>query len=235
MKKRFGNFLLLSLVVLFVSCKKDSTDFYKTYTYEFKTDTEGWKPLFADYPVGEEEFYELQFKHTHLPAPLDQSVKAIQVTGNNHSDDLLMMMCKKVDGLKPNATYGVTFSIDLASNVRKGSPGAGGSPDLSLGAGALSYEPKVEVKQTSGKDYYRPNFNSVLQGGNSSEHIKVLGQIGVTDTTTVYTFINRNNANNPFSVTTNHKGELWLLLGLDSGFEGITSLYYKRVQVRLYE
>jgi len=34
-------------------------------------------------------------------------------------------------------------------------------------------------------------------------------------------------------VNANSKGELWLLVGTDSGFEGFTSLYYQRIDVTL--
>jgi hypothetical protein len=34
-------------------------------------------------------------------------------------------------------------------------------------------------------------------------------------------------------VTANAAGELWLLIGTDSGFEGTSALYYQRVEVKL--
>jgi hypothetical protein len=37
----------------------------------------------------------------------------------------------------------------------------------------------------------------------------------------------------PNAVTANQFGELWLLIGTDSGFEGITSLYYQSISVTL--
>ena len=36
-----------------------------------------------------------------------------------------------------------------------------------------------------------------------------------------------------YAVTSNEQGELWLLVGTDSGFEGRTGLYYQKIVVRL--
>jgi hypothetical protein len=35
------------------------------------------------------------------------------------------------------------------------------------------------------------------------------------------------------NVTANASGELWLLVGTDSGFEGLTRLYYQSIRVKL--
>ncbi|MQG70290.1 MAG: hypothetical protein FI707_16055 [SAR202 cluster bacterium] len=37
------------------------------------------------------------------------------------------------------------------------------------------------------------------------------------------------NADSPLSVTTDADGGLWLIVGTDSGFEGLTALYYSRI------
>ena len=69
------------------------------YFYEFSHDEEGWIGDFADYPKGEEGFYELLFEYSKLPFPLDQNKGALRVFGNNHSDDLFMFIKRKVSGL----------------------------------------------------------------------------------------------------------------------------------------
>jgi hypothetical protein len=60
-----------------------------------------------------------------------------------------------------------------------------------------------------------------------------IGHIGVSDTTTVYTLIRRNNFSDPIDVTTNEKGEFWVIIGTDSGFEGITTLYYNKITLTI--
>jgi hypothetical protein len=60
----------------------------------------------------------------------------------------------------------------------------------------------------------------------------VLGDISVPYNTQGYALITRNNAvNAPFIARSNSNGEIWLIIGTDSAFEGITTLYYTRVNV----
>ncbi len=229
MKKYLATALFALACVSLVSCRKKDQEPVHQYRFQFNAGTHGWKAFFSDYPVGEETFFELEFAHQNLPAPLDPSVKALKISGNNHSDDLLSMITRKFEGLKPNTTYAVTFNVELASNVATNSIGIGGTPDLALGAGGLSYEPKSTVDE---QDWYRPNFSSALQSRLSNDTLKMLGRIGVNDTTTDYTLINRNNGKDPVYITSNANGELWLLIGTDSGFEGPTTLYFKSIDIR---
>ena len=41
------------------------------------------------------------------------------------------------------------------------------------------------------------------------------------------------NADNPVNVTTDSKGGLWLIVGTDSGYEGLSTFYYARIAYTL--
>jgi hypothetical protein len=228
MSKFILPFLFL-LIITLPACKKDK-ELYRGYTFNFETDAQGWNAYYSDYPVGQENFYELFFGHSRLPAPLDITVKALKITGNNHSDDLLSLIYRKFEALEPNRVYAVSFSIDLASNVQTNIIGIGGAPDLALGAGGISFEPASSIDD---QGLYRPNFSSALQSRQSNDTLKMLGTIGVGENITEYTLINRNNLQDPIYLSSNNKGELWLVIGTDSGFEGPTTLYYKTISVSL--
>jgi hypothetical protein len=228
--KRYSVLALL-LVAVLVSCKKSNEKEGQEFKFDFSQNTEGWQGFFSDYPVGSESFYELEFSHSYLPAPLNGSVRAIKISGNNHSDDLLSLIVRKFENLKPNTVYSVTFDIELASDVTSNAPGIGGSPDLELGVGGLSELPKNNIDD---QDYYRPNFISLLQSRQSNEVLKSVGRIGVSPNYPApFTLINRNNLSDPILLKTNANGELWVMIGTDSGFEGITTLYYKSIKVRM--
>jgi hypothetical protein len=207
----------------------DELPFFREISYYFNDNMEGWTVMFSDYPVGEEEFYELESTFEKLPEPLDTTLNAVKISGNNHSDDLFSYMYAPVTGLVPNTTYVVTFLVHLASNVATNSVGIGGSPDLAFGVGALDTVPVNTIDESN---WYRPSFEVALQSGQSNQIMQVMGTIGVTDTTSVYTPISRNNYNKPMHLTTNGDGMLYLLLGWDSGFEGITTIYIKTIIVR---
>ncbi|NJK96566.1 MAG: hypothetical protein HC905_18070 [Bacteroidales bacterium] len=168
------------------------------------------------------------FKHTRLPAPLDTAVKALKISGNNHSDDLFMFIKRKITDLEPNMEYIVYFNIELASNAPTNAIGVGGAPGESVGlkVGATTNEPK---KITEGTDYVM-NIDKANQM-QSGKDMKLIGHIGVADTTTVFTLIKRNNNAFPLRVATNSKGEAWVIIGTESGFEATTTLYYKKIEI----
>jgi hypothetical protein len=61
---------LILMFAGFISCEKN-TDKSLSVTFNFYSDTQGWSGDFADYPAGQEEFYELNAGWERLPAPLD--------------------------------------------------------------------------------------------------------------------------------------------------------------------
>lgn len=218
------------MMLVFASCKKDKEKDVKEFDFDFAGNAQGWESFFSDYPVGSEAFYELEFSHASLPAPLDQNRKSIKISGNNHSDDLLSLIVRKFDNLLPNKVYAVSFNIELASNVTSNSPGIGGSPDLEFGVGGISYKPENSLKD----DYYRPNFTSLLQSRQSNEILQSVGCLGVSnDFPAPYTLVNRNNLSELIHLKTNSDGELWLMIGTDSGFEGTTTLFYKSIKITM--
>jgi hypothetical protein len=220
---------LISFLVI-AGCTKDKPEFFREITYGFTDTMEGWTVMFSDYPAGQDSFYELKSGLVKLPLPLDTALNAVILSGNNHSDDLFTYMYKPVTGLAPNTTYTVTFIVNIASDIATGGEGAGGSPDLAFGVGGTD---SIPMNITDGDGYYRPNFEVKLQSGQSNDIMQVAGHLGVTDTTTVYTTIQRHNMNKPMPIKTNGDGTMFLLVGYDSGFEGKTTIYIKMIDVRL--
>lgn len=228
MKARIITGLLLSGVILSSCLKDDDNVSQNTLTFEFNTGTHGWTGDFADYPVTDSVFYELQFAHAPLPAPLNTSVKALKLSGNNHSDDLFMFISRKVSGLLPYTTYDVIFDLDIASNAPTNAVGVGGAPGESvvIKVGATTKEPKKVAESGS----YVMNIDKANQQQSGAD-MKVIGNVGVKDTTTVFTMINRNNRSEPFEATTDKDGSLWVIIGTESGFEATSTLYFRRIEL----
>lgn len=208
----------------------DQTTNKPQFNYNFEMDTEGWIGYFADYPVGEDDFYELEFTYSTLPEPLDQNKGSLKLSGNNHSDDLFMFVTRKISGLERNTSYTIDFEIEFASNVPDGSFGIGGSPGESvyIKAGAASIEPTLNVG-TDG--WYELNIDkgNQSQGG---EDMIVIGDFSNDTDDEIYHLKTVTNSNE-FTATTNDNGELWIIVGTDSGFEGTTTIYYNRISVVL--
>jgi hypothetical protein len=197
--------------------------------YNFSDGAAGWEHGFTDLPADyEEDIYELDFKHGDIPVS-GKKDKGLMLQGHNRSDDLFMFIYKKLDigdGLKPSSKYKVSLSFDLATNVAPGLIGIGGSPGSSVyvKAGAVSREPKIEIKDNA----YEINLDKGNQASGGSE-VLVLGNIEKKkseDKSYEY-----KNFKKTFEVTTNEKGEAWIIIGTDSGFEGLTRLYYTNIKV----
>jgi hypothetical protein len=225
-------FFVAILAVLTISCSDEGSvvDPNKTINDDFNKSIEGWKWGFADYPEGVEEEWKFTAKQDTLPEPLDGSKKAFMISGSNHSDDLFMYLTKKVNMPKANQSYEGTFEIDFATNAAEGSVGVGGSPAHSvyLGIGIVSVEP---TKQMSDDGNYRMNIKKTNQA-TDGEDMKVIGDVSNGKEEYEYTLVKRTGK---FTGKTDSNGNLWIIIGTDSGFEAITTLYYTNIKVDLKE
>jgi hypothetical protein len=203
-----------------------------THSFDFSKEQGDWIVDFSDFPASQNDSidYELKTSYTDRPENLGASLKSIMISGHNHSDDLFMFMKRKITGLSPNTDYAIVFEVELASNAPKGSVGIGGSPGESvfLKAGAIGMEPKAVID----KSQHVLNVDKGNQAS-SGESAVTLGDIAVAPYTDRYALITRTNSGSqtPFIARANSKGELWLIVGTDSGFEGVTTVYYTRVNV----
>lgn len=197
-----------------------------SHFYDFADSDHGWKGDFSDYPVGDSVAYGLSFRHDLLPANLGDR-KALMVSGTNYSDDLFMFIKKRVTGLMPSREYQVGFQLKFASNAPTGEVGIGGSPGESvyLKAGASTLEP-VKVAKSG---YYQMNIDkgNQLSGG---QNMVLVGNIASQSSSNDYSLVERNNGAS-FIATSDANGDLWLIVGTDSGFEGTTTLYYTAISV----
>ncbi|WKN30134.1 hypothetical protein PZB74_14305 [Porifericola rhodea] len=234
MKQIFCITFVLASVLLFACEDEDEIEpSLLNYSYDFKNDLEGWTVGFADYPVGEEDFYELNSAHMPLPFPLNENKKALMVEGNNHSDDLFMFISKKISGLDSSTTYDVKFTVELASNYPESWVGIGGGPGSSVYL-------KAGISQTQPQTFEKEGMWELnMDKGNQSEGGKemlVLGHIGTSREDEQYVlFTHRQTKENTLTLKTDKSGEAWLIVGTDSGFEGKTRLYYNKVTVSLKE
>ncbi len=222
--------LCIAALFSFAGCNKENPD-PKEFIFDFQTDAEGWTGDFADYPndPGVEDFYGFAFVHSTLPAPLDITRGALMQSGNNHSDDLFMFIKKKLTGLEPDKIYTVDFEVEIATNAASGMIGVGGAPGeaVVIKAGASAKEPVKELDD----NYYRMNIDKGTQsiGG---ENVVVIGDFANGTEENVYV-LKTLKTTNPVTVSSDSNGEIWIIIGTDSGFEATTTIYYNTVKVTL--
>ncbi|MFW6056340.1 MAG: hypothetical protein ACOC9B_03430 [Chloroflexota bacterium] len=210
-----------------------------TVTYDFRDGAQGWEAGFAEY--GEGMDMQLESGLRQLPPGLESEGTGFYLQGMNRSDDLFMFLKKRLtaaDGIVPEQDYRVSFDIVFASNAPSGAVGIGGPPGeaVYLKAGATPVEPERYLDDS---DHWMLNVDK--GGGNSGE-----GEAAtVVDTienglpaeevdlqNPPYVSLTRSHQHD-YTVTASDDGELWLLVGTDSGFEGLTGIYYQEINVAL--
>jgi hypothetical protein len=221
----------IGLMTLAFSCSNDDSVNPDNIVIDdnFNASTKDWVSGFADYPSGMEEEWEIYAKHSKLPAPLDTTKSGIKLQGWNRSDDLFMYLSKKVSTGRPETEYKGTFEVEFATNAAEGSVGVGGSPANSVyfGIGITNVEPKKMIDSTN--NYVTVNFQKMQQASNGGD-MKVIGDVSNGKDKFEYTLVKRTGE---FTGKTDKNGDLWLLVGTDSGFESLTALYYTNIKVKL--
>lgn len=216
----------------FFSCEKDEDNHpIHSFTFNFEKGTEGWTAGFSDYPSGwDTSRFEFRFAHAGLPEEVNQNNKALLISGRNISDDLFMFIKKQITGLKPNHNYLLSLKIEFASQYPEESIGIGGSPGGSvyLKTGGSAFEP-LPIEE-DGEIRMNVDKGNQSQGGNQ---MVVIGTVGIEGEEFMYQLIQHDNSQQPLNVRTDTSGNIWIIIGTDSGFEGITTLYYNSVEVRL--
>lgn len=209
------------------------------FAFNFADGAQGWQPGFAEYPAGQEPFYELVADYRPLPDAVAPGRSALYISGNNHSDDLFMFYKGRIAGLEAGARYDAHLAVEIATDVPAGCGGVGGSPGESVfvKAGAGDVEPMTAVDEFGTVQLVGFDKGNQAIGGRNA---LVLGNVAnsqpceLSDGAIVRRWelkILRGPAT--LAVRADSQGSVWLLVGTDSGFEATTSLYYTRVLARL--
>lgn len=227
------HYLSLSALALLTACGSDSTDTPSTpepvsITSEFKNGKQGWKSGFSDYPVDDADIYELVAEIADLP---DESGETgFRLKGMNRSDDLFMYLKGKVAGLHVNTDYTLYGSISFMSNAGADCIGIGGAPGESvyMKLGATEIEPEQ-------LDFYMNiDKGNQSQPGNDAMVIGNVVTEGANCEGTEYGIKTIEIAEaDGFEIQSSPTGELWIMIGSDSGYEGLTDLYYTEVHLTL--
>ncbi|MYN07494.1 hypothetical protein [Pseudoduganella aquatica] len=195
-------------------------------TADFGQSIEGWKGESTDYGDGDAPDF-VVFEQRTVDAPL--TGKGYYMAGHNRSDDMFLYVKKQFGGFVPSTSYKVTFSVKFSTDVSSGCSGVGGAPGESvfvIGA-ASATEPKSVLKD--GRNTLNLDRGNQGTGGKDGQ---VLGNIGNTQEcgVTKAEFKTVKSAE-PLIVKTDADGKMWLLAGIDSGFEAASRINIQTVVV----
>jgi hypothetical protein len=217
-----------------------------TKSFDFRNGSLGWEAGFSDYPPATDNggFYQLKAEIRSLPPELGVSGTGFYIQGNDHADDLFMFLKRRLnsaDGIVAGQTYQITFTLVFASSAQSGCVGAGGAPGEAvwLKAGASPAEPTAQLTPVSSDPRVSPHLRMNVDKSDQSQGgiaASVTGNIANGQACDLGSrpFVSLQRTHQHTSlVNASSRGELWLLVGTDSGFEALTALYYQRIDVSL--
>lgn len=212
-------------------------DFDQTVTWNLDAGARGFEALFLDYPDGEEDFYELDSGQRALTGAWAQR-SGFLISGNNHSDDLMMVVMRPLDGLEPGARYNVELEMQFATNVPSGCVGVGGSPGESvyMRLGASTGKPGFEIAD-DGHRRATLDLGQQAQPGADALSVGDMANAlsdawcGMTDRP--WQFKRVSTAGQGFEVTADDNGRIWVYGLSDSAFEATTTWYLTELTVHL--
>lgn len=195
-----------------------------------------WEAGYTDYSIATAD--PRVVNEIRLLPPEIGSRTAWYLSGWNYSDDLFLFLKRRLtaaDGIVPHQSYIVTATVTFATNAGPGCVGIGGPPGESvfLKMGAAPVEPGPRLID----GHYVAN---TVDKGNQSQggfHASIAGTLtaevelpcgGDAPFTTV---IRRHT--HKYAVPSSAEGDLWLLFGIDSGFEGFNKIYVQRIDATL--
>jgi hypothetical protein len=205
--------------------------------FDFCYGAQGWEAGFAEYSPQMGGMM-LEGEIRPLPPELGTNDTGYYLQGMNHSDDLFMFLDRRLgtdDGVVPGQEYRVMFSIVLASNAASDAAGIGGAPGESvyLKAGASPVKPQAYLD--SDTEYYVVNVDKGSGNSGSGIAASVVGNIanGLSPEEDPRYVSLELQHEHEYTVNAGPDGQLWLLVGTDSGFEGLTAIYYQSISVTM--
>ncbi|WP_448549603.1 hypothetical protein [Thalassotalea fusca] len=236
-------FLFVLAITMLFGCNLDSGSNEKTYfdiknpyVIDFDQNTHNFTAIFSDYPKStsqqnNEVFYELSATYDDIPAPLNMH-KGIRLVGNNHSDDLLMAIKGRIRGLEENTLYRAEMEVTLATAAPSNCFGIGGAPGESVYVklGVSEHEPR----NIDDNGMYRLNIDLGQQSTSGSEGETVGDLANGRECGTVEQFVMKTlSTTRVFDIQTNEHGMFWIIAATDSGFEGLSEIYFNKLTLTL--
>jgi hypothetical protein len=216
------------------SCRRSDPD---RLDFRFCADSGGWVGGFADLPAAERDgdLYGLSFRRAKVPpGPSGHRVHGLRLSGDNRSDDLFMYVKRQITGLKPHAVYAIRLRFTLYTNAGEGCAGIGGAPGESVyvKAGAVAVEPNAFESGDGGLAMNLDKGNQSRSGADATL-VGNLAAAGANCAGTVFVAKRFTIRGGALASETDRDGNLWVLIGTDSGFEGRTTYFITQIRLRL--
>ena len=195
-----------------------------------------FEALFLDYPAGDESNFDLTFEQSPLPEPW-QDLSGLRVSGNNRSDDLMMVVMHPSTGCSPTRAIARAWRCSSRPASRRAAPAwaAHRASRSYMRLGAAGEKPDYAVI-----DGYRRATLDLGQQASPGERALSAGNMAngadeeyCSGTDAPWQLKRVSTAGQDFSVTSDETGRIWVYGLSDSGFEATTTWYLTEFVVRL--
>lgn len=203
--------------------------------FDFESGADGWIAGVTDYT---EATRPTEFVSAVGSAPPGEAADTgyFHIGADNPSDDVFVFVKRPIaDGIVAGVTYSVAATVEFASNAPSGCVGIGGAPGeaVTMKLAATDDEPVVDHTE----DGTRLSIDKGGQSRAGSDAV-VIGDIanGLECEAAL-------EAGSPYAAVTNDgtleaveagdDGEIWALVGIDSGFEGRSDVHLDRIVLHL--
>ena len=193
----------------------------------FNKTANDWVGVHSDY-TSDTQPTDVVIKPRRLPGMFGGH--GLYTAGTNRSDDLFIYIKKKFTGFAPDRDYLLTFSVTFLTDAPTGCVGVGGAPGESvyLKAGAAPIEPVTVAVDSE----YRMNIDKGNQARGGKNAV-MLGNIAGTNTDCNRPRLEWKTlaSDAPLMARSDATGALWVMFGIDSGFENFTEIYYRSATI----
>lgn len=200
---------------------------------DFNQGAEGWSGEASDYTTATAPTeVAIEVRSTESLGTGYKGTKAYYMGGTNRSDDLLLYVKKQFTGFVANTEY--TFyvaTLNLLTDAPTGCSGVGGAPGESVYVIAAASATEPKAVNTNGDVRLNIDHGNQATAGATS---LVLGNIAnglPCDGTRKYASKLLRNTTG-VKVKTDGEGKLWVLFGIDSGFEANSAVYLQNLTIQ---
>ncbi|MCG8311428.1 MAG: hypothetical protein MI975_28830 [Cytophagales bacterium] len=184
--------------------------------FDFESGNQQWNGGVSDYPVHFEDSLAVQLSTDKVAnsLPLDESA-GLNISGENPYGDLFYFFSRKVI-VEPGKKYRLDFEFLIYAQLADGAVKSL-SEELYLKLGAVNYKPELEkVVWRNSEDYKTLNIDKGERNGDEGQDMLNIGSIKEY-ANLVPEAISGNTFDRAFEIESNKDGEIWILIGVDSG------------------
>ena len=202
-------------------------------TFDFEDGEQGWEGGISDFPIDEKDSSDYSFSNIQVPVSLSLENKGLNISADNPHGDLFYYFKRKVSDLGSNITYKIDFEFLVYTQLSQSETTS--SEEIYLKVGAVNYEPNLQqLLWKNSENYFVLNIDKGETNSESGKDIVNVGSVKefTSDTPDV---ISGNTFDFNIEVESNKNGEVWLVIGVDSGFKsqltfGLAALtvYYRK-------